>query len=238
MRLNKFLSKTGIVSRRGADRMILSGKVSVNDMVVTELGSVIDEKNDTVSVDGKTLSLPKEFLYLALNKPVGYLVTLNDKFGRPTVMELMGEYRKKVRPIGRLDLDSSGLLLFTNDGEFAFRLSHPRYEIDKKYLVKCESFITDESISRLEKGIELDDGITSPAIIKLISRTKAFCRFYITIHEGRKRQIRRMCSAIGSEVLTLRRISIGKIELGDLKPGKYRSLEKTEINELKENLGL
>ena len=136
MRLNKFLSKTGIVSRRGADRMILSGKVSVNDMVVTELGSVIDEKNDTVSVDGKTLSLPKEFLYLALNKPVGYLVTLNDKFGRPTVMELMGEYRKKVRPIGRLDLDSSGLLLFTNDGEFAFRLSHPRYEIDKKYLVK------------------------------------------------------------------------------------------------------
>ena len=238
MRLNKFLSKTGIASRRGADRMIISGKVSVNDTVVTELGSVIDEKNDSVSVDGKILSLPKEFLYLALNKPVGYLVTLNDKFGRPTVMDLMGEYGKKVRPVGRLDLDSSGLLLFTNDGEFAFRLSHPRFEIDKKYLVKCEGFISDDNISRLEKGIELDDGITSPAIIELISRTKAFCRFYITIHEGRKRQIRRMCSAVGCEVLTLRRISIGKIELGDLKSGKYRSLETSEINEMKENLGL
>jgi 23S rRNA pseudouridine2605 synthase len=238
MRLNKFLSKAGIVSRRGADKLIKQGKIAVNGKIITELGSVIDEIRDEISVNGKPVSLPDRYLYLALNKPGGYLVTIGDRFGRPTVMELLGNFRNKVKPVGRLDFDSSGLLIFTNDGEFAFRLSHPRYEIDKKYLVKSEGLISDEDIEKLSKGIKLEDGMTSPANLELISRSKAFSRFYITIHEGRKRQIRRMCKAVGREVVTLKRVAIGNIELGKLKAGSYRALENNEVDSLKKSLGL
>jgi 23S rRNA pseudouridine2605 synthase len=238
MRLNKFLSKAGIVSRRGADRLILQGKIMVNGRTINELGTVIDENIDEISVDGKPVLLPDGYLYFALNKPAGYLVTSRDNFGRPTVMELLRELKNRVMPVGRLDLDSSGLLILTNDGEFAFRLSHPRFEIDKKYLVKCEGFISDDSLGKLAEGIELDDGPTSPAKVELLSRNKAFSSFHITIHEGRKRQIRRMCRAVGREVVTLQRISVGNIELGDLSPGKIRPLEKTEIQILKKSLGL
>ena len=153
-------------------------------------------------------------------------------------MDLMGKYKKVVKPVGSLDFDSSGLLIFTNDGEFAFRLSHPKFEIDKKYLVKCERFISDNDIKTLGEGVDLEDGKTSPAKLELISRSKAFSRFYITIHEGRKRQIRRMCKALGKTVVTLKRVSIGNIDLGDLKSGKYRLLEDNEISSLKKALRL
>jgi len=218
--------------------LIGQGRISVNGEIVTELGIIIDETRDRVVFDGKPVSLPEKYLYLVLNKPPGYLVTSKDEFRRPIVMELIGKYKKMVKPVGRLDFDSSGLLILTNDGEFAFRLSHPKFEIDKKYIVKCDGYVSDDDLKRLGQGIELEDGITSPAKLELISRSKAFSRFYITIHEGRKRQIRRMCEAVGKKVVTLKRVSIGNIGLGDLKSGRYRLLENNEVNSLKNALGL
>jgi len=218
--------------------LIGQGRISVNGEIVTELGIIIDETKDRVVFDGKPVSLPEKYLYLVLNKPPGYLVTSKDEFRRPIVMELIGKYKKMVKPVGRLDFDSSGLLILTNDGEFAFRLSHPKFEIDKKYIVKCDGYVSDDDLKRLGQGIELEDGITSPAKLELISRSKAFSRFYITIHEGRKRQIRRMCEAVGKKVVTLKRVSVGNIDLDDLKSGRYRLLENDEINLLKKAVGL
>jgi len=237
MRLNKFLSKAGIASRRAADNLVAQGRVKVNGQVVTALGTVIDENNDKVLFDNKPIGLPDEFVYILLNKPTGYLVTCKDPGKRNIVIELVGEYGRVVRPVGRLDMDSSGLLLLTNDGELAFRLSHPRFKIDKTYEVKCEGFLTDESIEALTNGVELDDGMTWPANLEIISRTKNFSKFLITIHEGRKRQIRRMGLAVGNKVLTLSRVKYGDIAIGNLKKGKYRLLSEKEINSLKQAVG-
>lgn len=218
--------------------MLQQGRVAVNEKIETRLGSVIDPEKDKVTIDGRPVKLIEEYFYLMLNKPPGYLVTLKDNFGRPIITDLMGKYKKIARPVGRLDYDSSGLLILTNDGELAFRLSHPRFEIDKRYLVKCKGDVTDDDLAKLAGGIELEDGKTSPADVKLVSRGKAFSRFYITIHEGRKRQIRRMCASIGSKVVTLKRVGVGEIALGDLKSGSYRLLQKREIASLKKAVGL
>lgn len=238
MRLNKFLSKAGISSRRGADLLLEQGRVAVNDKIITKLGTVIDQERDLVTVDGKPVTLIEEYCYLVVNKPPGYLVTCKDNFNRPIVTDLIGKYKNVARPVGRLDYDSSGLLILTNDGELAFRLSHPRYEIDKIYLVKCGGKISDSDMARLAGGIELDDGVTAPAKIKPVSIGEAFSEFYITIHEGRKRQIRRMCEAVGKKVVTLKRVAIGNIELGDLKSGSYRHLDKKEVASLMKAVGL
>jgi pseudouridine synthase len=238
MRLNKFLSKAGITSRRGADLLLEQGRVAVNEKIITRLGTVIDHEKDLVTVDGKPVKLTEEYFYLILNKPSGYLVTCKDDFNRPIVIDLVGKYKNLVKPVGRLDFDSSGLLILTNDGELAFRLSHPRFQIDKIYLVKCEGKITDTEMAKLAGGIELDDGVTAPAKIQLVSKSGAFSKFYITIHEGRKRQIRRMCQAIGKKVVTLKRVSIGNIELGGLKSGIYRHLDNKEITSLRKAVGL
>jgi 23S rRNA pseudouridine2605 synthase len=238
MRLNRFLAKAGIASRRVADRLLIEGRVAVNGRTVTETGLVIDESADEVTFDGKKLKLPGEHVYLLVNKPSGYLVTCRDDFKRPIILDLVPGYERLVRPVGRLDLDSSGLLLLTNDGELAFRLSHPRYKIDKKYLVKCEGSIPDEKLEVLAAGVELEDGRTWPATLELISRGEGSTSFHITLHEGRKRQIRRMCSAIGHKVVSLRRIVYGGISLGRLKSGSYRHLEKREVVGLKSAVGL
>jgi len=237
MRLNKYLSKAGIASRRAADRLVAQGRVRINGEIVTALGTIVRENLDEVLFDGQPTRLPEEFVYLLLNKPAGYLVTCKDNHDRRIVLDLVGHYGRIARPVGRLDLDSSGLLLLTNDGELAFRLSHPKYKIDKKYRVKCEGFISDESVRALTEGVTLDDGKTWPAEVELISRTKNFSEFYITIHEGRKRQIRRMGLAVGNEVLALSRVKYGQIELGELKPGAYRLLNKNEIWSLKKSVG-
>jgi 23S rRNA pseudouridine2605 synthase len=154
------------------------------------------------------------------------------------VLDLVSGYERLVRPVGRLDLDSSGLLLLTNDGELAFRLSHPRYKIDKKYMVKCEGSISKEKLAVLGAGVELEDGRTWPATVELIERRSNFTRFHITMHEGRKRQIRRMCDAVGHRVVSLRRIEYGGMKLGKLKSGSYRRLGKKEIEDLKSAVGL
>lgn len=238
MRLNKFLAKAGIASRRAADLLLKEGRIAVNSKIVTELGSIVDEKADEVTFDGKPVRLPDEFVYLLLNKPVGHLATCKDNFKRPIVLDLVKKYRKLVRPVGRLDLNSSGLLLLTDDGQLAFRLTHPRYKIDKKYLVKCEGFVPDEEIEKLRNGIELDDGMTWPAKVELISRIEKSSSLYITIHEGRKRQIRRMCRIMGHPVITLSRVEYGGIKLGGLKEGAYRRLKKEEVEMLKSSVGL
>lgn len=233
MRLNKYLSKAGIASRRAADQLIAQGRVKVNGEVITALGTIVDENNDDVEFNGKPARIPKDYVYLVLNKPAGYLVTCKDEMDRPKVTDLVGKYGRLVRPVGRLDLDSSGLLLLTNDGELAFRLSHPRYSVDKKYMVKCEGYLSDENSSKLAEGIELDDGMTWPAEVEIVSRSKNFSRFHITIHEGRKRQVRRMCQAVGNRVLTLSRVRYGNIELGSLKSGSFRVLTQDETKGLK-----
>ena len=238
MRLNKFLAKAGIASRRAADLLLKQGRIAVNGRIVAIPGSVVDETLDEITFDGKKVALPDESVYILLNKPAGYLVTCKDNFRRPIVLDLVRKYRQLVRPVGRLDFDSSGLLILTGDGELAFRLAHPRYKIDKKYLVKCDGFMSDEDIERLRKGVELDDGMTWPANIELISRSKNSSRFYFTIHEGRKRQIKRMCQVLGHSVATLRRVEYGGIKLGNLKAGAYRILKQEEVDLLKSSAGL
>lgn len=238
MRLNKFLAKAGIASRRAADLLLKQGRIAVNGKIVAIPGSVVDETLDEITFDGKKVALPDESVYILLNKPAGYLVTCKDNFRRPIVLDLVRKYRQRVRPVGRLDFDSSGLLILTGDGELAFRLAHPRYKIDKKYLVKCDGFMSDEDIERLRKGVELDDGMTWPANIELISRSKNSSRFYITIHEGRKRQIKRMCQVLDHSVVTLRRVEYGGIKLSNLKAGAYRILTQEEVDLLKSSVGL
>lgn len=238
MRLNRFLAKAGIASRRAADLLLVEGRVAVNGQTVTEPGRVIDESSDEVTFDGERLMLPDEYVYLLVNKPSGYLVTCRDEFKRPVVLDLVRGYERLVRPVGRLDLDSSGLLLLTNDGELAFRLSHPRFKIDKKYMVKCEGSISDEKLAILRTGVELEDGRTRPARVELVARKSNVTRLNITMHEGRKRQIRRMCDAVGHRVVSLRRIEYGGIKLGRLKSGSYRHLGKEEIEDLKRAVGI
>jgi 23S rRNA pseudouridine2605 synthase len=238
MRLNQFLAKAGVASRRKADILIEEGHVSINGKVVTKLGIQVDEIHDKVAIDGKAAQVIPEQIYLMLHKPVSYLVTVEDELGRPTVLDLVGKYRKIVRPVGRLDLNSSGLLILTNDGELAFRLTHPRYEIEKTYFVRCDGFFTDEQIKRLEIGIEIEGKKTSPAKVELVSRAKNFSRLTIAIHEGRKRQVRLMCDALGHRVQSLKRISLGDLELGDLKEGALRHLTPGEVNILKKSVGL
>ncbi len=238
MRLNKFLAKAGIASRRHADTLIEEGHVSINGQVVTNLGTQVDEANDIVSVDGKPAKVSDDFVYIMLHKPISYLVTRMDEFGRPTVMGLVGKFRNVVKPVGRLDLNSSGLLLLTNEGELAFRLTHPRFKIDKTYRVKCEGYLTAEEAERLEKGVAIEGGITAPANVKITSQGQDFSRFEITIHEGKKRQVRLMCQAVKHEVIALKRLSFGNLHLGDLKEGKYRLLTDEEVKSLKGLVGL
>ncbi len=213
--------------------LIEEGHISINGQVVTQLGTQVDEAKDDVRLDGKPIKPIEEFIYVMLHKPVSYLVTCDDQFRRPTVLDLVGKHRNIVKPVGRLDLNSSGLLLLTNDGELAFRLTHPRFKIDKTYLVKCEGLLGDEEIKKLESGIEIEGGMTAPAKVELLSRTGGFSRFHITIHEGRKRQIRIMCLTLGHRVIALKRLVFGNLTLGNLDEGKYRLLSLEETATLK-----
>ncbi len=237
MRINRYLSKAGIASRRAAETLIRDGRVKVNGKIVTELGTVINESADVVLFDDKPVKPVVEFSYLMLNKPVGCLVTRKDEFNRPKVTDLLGKFGNIVKPVGRLDFDSSGLLILTDDGELAFRLSHPKFKIEKKYMVRCEGSLSDDNIRRLHEGIELEDGITWPADVDIISRTPNFTRVHMIIHEGRKRQIRRMFHALGHRVTSLSRVKYDGLDLGDLKPGSYRPLSDKEFGQLKASFG-
>lgn len=231
-RLQKFMARAGAGSRRQCEKYITDGRVKVNGEVVTELGTKVNPTTDRVELDDKMLRLKEARIYLALNKPPGFLTSVTDNFGRPTVIDLLGGISDRIFPVGRLDLDTEGLLLLTNDGELAFRLTHPRYKVKKRYITEVEGHPADSDLAMLRQGIMLEDGITAPADVTILNRTQATSIVEITIHEGRKRQIRRMFQTVGHDVVMLKRIAIDNIILGDIPIGDCRHLTEAEIDKL------
>ncbi len=235
IRINRFLASCGISSRRAAEKIILQGRVSMNGQVVTELGTRIDELKDQISVDGKPVHLQKKKIYVLLNKPKGYVTTVNDERDRKTVMELV-DVPERLVPVGRLDYQSEGLLLLTNDGDLAYRLLHPRFKVDKTYYATLKSEFDAQHFDLLVAGIQLEDGVTAPCEAWFYGATAD--RIAVRIHEGRKHQVRRMLLELGYEVKNLRRVQFGPLELGRIRPGEWRYLETAEVRALKKAVGL
>lgn len=233
VRLNKFLALAGVASRREADRWIQEGRISVNNQVVEELGLRVDEDKDVVRVDGRKIQVKTQPVYILLNKPAGYLVTLKDPFRRPTVRTLLPASLGRVFPVGRLDLATEGLLVLTNDGELAFRLSHPRFGVKKVYLAKIKGEPDKEALRRLERGVHLERAKTAPAKVVLLAPGQKSSWLRLELQEGRKREVREMCRAVGHPVLELRRVEFAGLGLGNLKPGQWRHLEPGEVRRLK-----
>ena len=234
MRLQKYLATAGIASRRKCEQLILQGKVEVNGTIVTELGTKINTEVDEVKYNGKIVKLEEEKIYILLNKPIGYVTTSKEQFGRDMVLDLV-KVNKRIVPVGRLDMYTSGALILTNDGEFVNKLTHPSHEINKTYNVTLKGIVTKEDIEKLQNGIEIDNGyITKPAKAKIlkIDAEKKISRIQITIHEGKNRQIRKMCTAIGKKVLALHRCKIGNLDVKDLKLGEWRYLSEKEVEKI------
>ncbi|HOB82753.1 MAG TPA: pseudouridine synthase [Peptococcaceae bacterium] len=232
-RLQKYLARCGVASRRRAEEMIKQGLVKLNGQVVREMGIQLEPEKDIVEVNGQVVTPKEQKVYLLLNKPVRVVTTLDDPQGRTKVTDFLHGIKERVFPVGRLDYMTEGLLLLTNDGELAYRLTHPRFQIAKTYLVGVRGAMSGEKVAQLAKGVELEDGLTQPAQVKVLKQTKAATLMEITIKEGRNRQIRRMCEKIGHPVQSLKRIAFGNLVLGNLAPGQYRPLSKTEIVRLK-----
>lgn len=231
MRLQKYLASCGVASRRKCEELILEGKVEVNGVVVTELGTKVKPNEDAVRYNGTIVKLDDEKIYILLNKPIGYVTTVKEQFGRDMVLDLV-KVNKRIVPVGRLDMYTSGALILTNDGEFVNKLTHPSHEIDKTYNVTLKGIVTKEEIENLKNGVEIDDGyVTKPAKVKIlkIDEEKRISRVQITIHEGKNRQVRKMCDAIGMKVLALHRCKIGNLDVKDLKLGEWRYLSRREI---------
>lgn len=236
VRLNRYLSMCGISSRRKADEMITSGKVEVNGKVATELGTKIHPGRDRVFFNGKQVVQVHDPLYLVMNKPKDTITTMSDERGRTTVMSLLHS-KQRVYPIGRLDRNTTGVLLFTNDGEFANRLMHPKFEITKSYVVVCDTVVKLEHVDQLRKGLRLEDGKTAPAEVHIIPGGRGK-QIGITIHEGRNRQVRRMFESLEYEVTKLDRIAYGPVTREGLARGGTRSLTRKEVRELKRLAGM
>jgi len=235
-RLQKIISQAGIASRRHAEQMIVEGRVSVNGKIVKELGTKVDP-SDRVVIDGKMLAGEK-LVYLILNKPRGYITTLSDPKGRKTVIELVNDIDERIYPVGRLDYATEGLLLMTNDGELTHGLTHPSKHVTKTYIAKVKGLPTDEKLTRLRKGIALEDGVTAPAEVRFqnYDEQKDISAIEIAIHEGKNRQVRRMFESIGHPVKTLKRIKYAFLTLEGLKRGQHRYLTPSEIIRLKQLL--
>ena len=231
VRLQKYLANCGIASRRKAEELIINGKVSVNGKVVTELGTKINPKVDKVSYNGKEVRLEDEHVYILLNKPIGYVTTAKEQFGRDSVMDLV-KVKERVVPVGRLDMYTSGALILTNDGDFVYQLTHPKHEVEKTYTVTIKGIVKNEEVEKLRKGVKIEDYITKEAKVKILKtdKEKNQSRLEITIHEGKNRQIRKMCEAIGHKVLALHRSKIAGIGVKELGLGKWRYLSKEEVN--------
>ena len=236
MRLQKFLANEGVCSRRKAEEHILAGDVKVNGQVVTELGKKVIPEKDKVEFKGKLVELVNEKkVYILLNKPIGYVTTVKEQFNRPTVIDLLNGVKEKVLPVGRLDMYTSGALILTNDGDFIYQVTHPKYEIEKTYQATVKGIVTKEDIKKLENGVEIDDYISGKAKVKIlkIDKENNISRLKITIHEGKNREVRKMCSAIGKNVIALHRSKIENIDLKDLKIGQWRYLTSNEVLKLK-----
>lgn len=231
IRLQKFLSECGVASRRKAEEMIQSGAVRVNGQTV-QLGAKIDPAKDKVTVHGRRVVQQKNNVYVMLHKPRGYVTTMNDEMGRKCVAELVTDVETRVYPIGRLDRDSEGLLLMTNDGAFAQMLMHPSRHIGKTYRVTVRPTVTDEQITALTTGMMIDGYRTAPAQVRIVSREAERVVLEIVLYEGRNRQIRKMCEALGLEVARLKRTAIGNVKLGMLRPGDWRMMNEREVASL------
>lgn len=237
VRLQKILAEMGIASRRKAEELILEGRVTVNGKIA-ELGMKADPLVDHIKVDGKLLVRPEPKVYYLMYKPPQVVTTLYDPQGRPTVKDFIKRIPYRIYPVGRLDYHSEGLLLLTNDGELAHAILHPSRKISKTYVVKVKGHVEEKELQKLRQGIRLEDGLTAPAKVKLIRYSEANSWVEITIHEGRKRQVRRMFERIGHPVLKLKRIAINGLRLGTLKPGEVRQLTKEELLTIKKETGL
>lgn len=232
MRLQKYIAEAQIASRRKAEEMILDGRVSVNGEIIRELGTKVESDSDVVSVDGKEIHICEKLIYIMLNKPEGCVTTVKDQFNRKNVMDYVSDIKERIYPVGRLDYDTSGLLIMTNDGDLTYRLTHPKHNVDKTYIAHVDRKPDKKDMEKFRKGIVIDGRKTAEAEIKIIKEGK-LTELEIKIREGRNRQVRKMCAAINCNVVKLKRIATGKLELGELEKGKYRYLDKDEINYLK-----
>ncbi len=233
MRLQKYIAHCGVTSRRKAEELIKQGRVLVNNEVRTDMGININPDRDKVYVDNKLISVEKNLVYIILNKPEGYITTLSDEFNRPTVIDLVCDITERIYPVGRLDYDTSGLILLTNDGELTYKLTHPKHEFIKTYIANIEGIPNEKTIHKLETGIQIEEYITAPAKFKIIKLEKPNCYIEVKIHEGKNRQIRKMLDAVGHPVKSLKRVAMGSIKLDTLPLGKWRALTKSEISYLK-----
>ena len=233
MRLQKYLAEAGIASRRKSEELINQGKVKVNDVIVTELGTKINPDKDKVEYDGNLVKLQNKKIYILLNKPIGYVTTAKDQFNRDSVLDLV-KVKERIVPVGRLDMYTSGALLLSNDGDFVYKVTHPKHEIEKTYTVTIKGIVKKEEIELLKKGVTIENYVTSPAKVKIlkIDKEKGQSRLEIIIHEGKNRQIRKMCESINHKVLALHRSKIGNLDVKDLDLGKWRFLTSKEIEEI------
>lgn len=231
MRLNKFLSNSGVASRRKCDQLILDGKVFVNGKVITELGTVINERKDKVTIEGKPVKLPSSFVYIKLNKPKGYACTANDEKGRKTIYDLV-QCDERLFSIGRLDYDTEGLIILTNDGDFANQVGHPKYQIDKEYRVTVEGEVKESEMAVMRKGVVIDGERMPSAKVEWLSFENGFTKLSVVIYEGKNRQVRRMFEAVGKTIKLLKRVRIGAVKLGGLSRGEYRDMTEEELNSL------
>ncbi len=231
-RLQKYLAECGIASRRKAEELILAGKVKVNGEVVTELGTKINPSKDKVMYNNEIVKAQKRKVYILLNKPAGYISAAKDQFDNPSILHLVNDIKVRLYPVGRLDKDTTGAIILTNDGDFSYKLTHPKHEVSKTYIAEVEGVPTAEEMRTFAKGVYIDGKKTYPAKIRIVKETKKNSIVEIIIHEGRNRQVKKMCEEIGHKVVTLHRQAIGRIVIDGVKEGKYRHLTQKEINEL------
>lgn len=234
IRLQKYMADKGIASRRKCEKYILEGKVQVNGIVMDKLGSKINPQKDQIMFLGKEIQSNKKNRYVLLNKPIGYVTTVKDQFERPTVLDLVKEVPERLVPVGRLDMYTSGALILSNDGDFVYQVTHPKYEIEKTYIATVNGVVTKEQVQQLQQGVKIEEYITKPAKVKIIKidAQKKQSRIEIIIHEGKNREVRKMCEAIGTTVMALHRSKIGQLTLNGLKIGEWRELKKEEIAKL------
>ena len=232
-RLQKYLAECGIASRRKCEEYITQGKVQVNGKTITELGVKVNPEKDKITFEGKNVKQEERKVYILLNKPIGYVTTSDEQFGRDKVLDLV-KVRERVVPVGRLDMYTSGALILTNDGDFVYKVTHPKHEITKTYTVTVKGIIKNEEVEQLRKGVKIDDYTTRPAKVKILKtdEEKDISRLEITIHEGKNRQVRRMCESVGRKVIALHRSKIGNIGVKDIELGKWRYLKDFEVKTL------
>lgn len=232
MRINKYIASAGVCSRRKADELIANGNVKINGLIVKEMGCQVED-GDVVEVNGSVINTKHNDVYVAVNKPLGYITSMDDDRDRATVAELVADIPERLFPVGRLDYNTTGLLIMTNDGQLTYTLTHPKHEVYKTYVAKVAGVISDARLAKLRRGVDIGGVVTSPAKVRLIKQMPRYAIVEIKIREGKNRQVRKMFAAVGNKVQELQRTEIGDIKLGRLMEGHYRKLTKQEIDYLK-----